>query len=231
MKQFVENKFPFRFPIHLQYFTEGGEGGGGEGGGNDPGDDDGDNKNQPFAIFKTKEEFNKRLSRAERKGQSELAKELGFDSVEAMKEALANKNKASENNDGDKKADVDKIIEDKLKAEREKSFKRLVTAEVKVIANELGFADWEDAYALADLSEVKEDEKGNIVGVKEALEELAKKKPHLLKQQTQQRSGKFGANIPPNNKANSGKKLEEVANLAKSRGITTSKDVHDPWKR
>jgi hypothetical protein len=216
-------------PMKLQYFSDGGDGGG-EGGNGDEGGSGGSG-DEPFATFKTQDDFNKRLGRAEKKGQKELAKSLGFDSVEDM-QAAVNKNKNKENNNNnpndtdpvDVDALVDAKLKEQLKTEQDKTFKRLVNSEVKLNANELGFADWEDALALADLSQVKEDDKGNIVGVKEALEELGKKKPHLLKQSG---NGSFGANVP-NSQQQQKEALDNMKKLAASRGNaqTTS---HNPW--
>jgi hypothetical protein len=214
--------------LDLQFFADGGDGGdggdeGGEGSNGGSGKDD-----EPFATFKSKDEFDKRLSRAERKGQKELAKTLGFDSVEAMQEAISKKDDKKKDNQKDKKddpVDVDSLVEEKLKAEREKTFARLRNSEVKIQAKELGFADWEDALALADLSDVKEDDKGNIVGVKESLEELAKKKPHLLKA----KSNSFGGNIPKS-QAGSTKSLEDIKKMAQSRNASTN-TAYNPWAK
>lgn len=141
--------------------------------------------------------------------------------------------------DGDGKgidpADVEKLLDERLKErekeQNEKTFKRLLAAEVKVLASELGFADWEDAHALADLSKVKEDDKGNLSGVKEALEELLKKKPHLGKQKGG--SGAFGANLPGGGGQDQKKKSrEDIINLAKNRGSAGGDQAaHDPWKK
>lgn len=218
-KKEVKKEFTPLLPLNLQFFADGGDGGG------DGGAGEGDDK-----TF-TQEDVNKmikdRLPRAEKKAQEELAKQLGYESVEAMTAAL----KKPDPKDPPKKddpIDVDAVVEAKLKeqlkAEQDKTFKRLVNAEVKVMANELGFADWEDALALADLSQVKEDEKGNIVGVKEALETLKTKKPHLLKQ-TQ--SGQFGASIP-NNQQQRKESLETIKKMATSRG-TQQTTAHNPW--
>jgi hypothetical protein len=206
---------PF-LPLNLQFFSD-------DPPADPPTDPPGDD--EPFATFKTQDDFNKRLSRAEKKGQKELAKTLGFDSVEDMQAAL-NKNKDNKDNKDkkDNPIDVDAVVESKLKEERDKTFKRLVNSEVKLNANELGFADWEDALALADLSQVKEDEKGNIVGVKEALEDLGKKKPHLLKQSG---NGSFGANVP-NNQQQQKEALDSMKKLAASRGNTQT-NAHNPW--
>lgn len=161
--------------------------------------------------------------KATKDAQEALAKQLGFDSVEAMtKEFKKNKPPAKPPAEP---INVDAVVEAKLKEERDKTFKRLVNSEVKVLANELGFADWEDALALADLSQVKEDEKGNIAGVKEALEALAKKKPHFLKQQM---TGKqFGANIP-NSHQQQKETLENIKKLAETRGAQQT-TTFNPW--
>lgn len=209
-------KAPELLPLNLQFFAE------------DPKDPPADPQDPPDddKTF-NQDDVNKivkdRVSRAEKKAQKELAKQLGFDSVDAMTEAL-NKDKDKDKKIEDDPIDVDAVVEAKLKEERDKTFKRLVNSEVKLLANELGFADWEDALALADLSEVKEDEKGNIVGVKEALEALTKKKAHLLKQ-TQ--SNRFGADVP-NNQQQSKTKLEDIKKLASTRGAQQT-TTNNPW--
>jgi len=227
MKEFIEGiyKTPYRLKLNLQTFADGDD--------DNPDDDNDDNggDDKPFATFKTKDELNKRLDRATRKGQKELAASLGFDSVEALQAAL-NKDKDKKDDKQSKKSDddtdVDSRIEEKLKEEREKTFKRLLAAEVKVLANELGFADWEDAHALADLSKVTEDDKGNLTGVKEALEDLLKRKPHLGKQKAG--SGAFGANVGGSGTPEDKKKSREaIINLAKSRGDVGGQAAHDPW--
>lgn len=58
---------------------------------------------------------------------------------------------------------------------------RLIRAEVRVVAAELGFANPEDAYHLADLAGVAVDDEGVVSGVKKALEKLSKEKAYLLK--------------------------------------------------
>jgi hypothetical protein len=222
-KKEVKSSSKLFLPMNLQYFSDGGDGGGdgGDGGSGDDGGNGGSG-DEPFATFKTQDDFNKRLSRAEKKGQKELAKTLGFDSVEEMQAAL-DKTKKKEPNNTDP-VNVDAVVESKLKEERDKTFKRLVNSEVKLNANELGFADWEDALALSDLSQVKEDEKGNIIGVKEALEELGKKKPHLLKQSG---NGSFGANVP-NSQQQQKEALDNMKKLAASRGNSQT-TTHNPW--
>lgn len=208
--------------LNLQFFAEGEEG-------DDDDDDDdkggkGGKDEKPFAQFNSKEEFNKRLARAEKSGQKALAKELGFDSIEAMQTALKKPDNKPPKKEEDTPPDMDKLIEDKLKEERAKGFKRILNSEVKLIANELGFADHEDALALADLSEVKENDKGDLEGVQEALKALAEKKPHLLK-----KSGNIGSNIN-NQRKNDKDHLENIKKLAQSRGTHTT-TVNDPWAK
>lgn len=211
--------FVNRMPMRLQFFAEGGEGGagggtsstgGGAGGGTGGGDGGKGGGETYFATFKTEDDLKSKLTDAEKQGQLSLAKSLGFETVEAMQEALKQQ-KPPKNNEGgkggkegEKTPDVDAIIDEKLKDEREKTFERLKRSEVKIQANEIGFADWEDALALADLTQVKEDDHGNIIGVDVALKTLADKKPHLLKQQ-QKQGGSFGAPAP--NQSGGGQKV------------------------
>jgi len=178
-----------------------------------------------------------RLSRAEKAAKTALAKELGFDSIEAMQAALKKPEGGSKGKGEEGTAlsmeDVEKrakeLLEAGQKEQNEKTFKRLLAAEVKVLASELGFADWEDAHALADLSKVEEDDKGNLTGVKEALEDLLKKKPHLGKQKL---GGAFGAHVGGTGSGGSDKKarLEHMKKMAQEAGNVTSA-ANDPWKR
>jgi hypothetical protein len=176
-----------------------------------------------------------RLPRAEKAGQLALAKELGYDSVEAMQTALKPKEKVENKTDP---VDVDKIVEAKLKEQNDKTFKRLLASEVKVVANELGFVDWEEAMAFADLSGAKEDTKGNIIAkedeagkvttVKEALEELLKRKPHLGKSKSG--SGGFGATVGGSSAAGTKEAQEALIKQAQSRGVIPAQQtVNNPW--
>lgn len=184
-----EKEFTPFLPLNLQFFSD-----------DDlvdpptdpPADPPGDDKK--FNQDDVNKIIQKRVSQAEKNAQKALAKTLGYDSVEAMSAAL-NKDKNADNKDNpvDVDALVDAKLKEQLKAEQDKTFKRLVNSEVKVFANELGFADWEDALALSDLSQVKEDGNGNILGVQEALKALVDKKPHLVKQAP---SSRFGVDVP-----------------------------------
>jgi hypothetical protein len=189
-----------------------------------PNPDPDPNKGKTFTQAELDQQIQSRLGRAEKAAQKTLAVSLGFDSVEAMQAALKKPDPKK-----DEPVDVDKLVDEKLKAkekeQNDKTFKRLVASEVKVLANELGFADWEDAHALADLTKVTEDEKGNITGVKEALEELLKKKPHLGK--SKPGSGGFGSNVP-NSQEQKAKSLEAIKKLAQNEG-THVVAANDPW--
>ncbi|QWU17386.1 hypothetical protein SAMN04487895_104228 [Paenibacillus sophorae] len=230
----------FRYRLDLQLFAAdsgGGEGGGGggeggSGGSGGEGGAGGEGTDKKFSQAELDAKIQSRVSRAEKAAQTALAKELGFDSVEAMQTSLKLKDKDK----GGKldPAEVDRLVDEKIKArekeQNDKTFQRLLNAEVKVLANELGFADWEDARALADLSAAKENDKGELDGVKEALEALAKKKPHLLK--AKQGSGRIGADISGGSADDKKKRREDIVNLAKSRGtMTGGQAVHDPWSR
>jgi|GEM_PF-1923151 len=241
MKVLIEKRFPLDLPYgFLQLFAEGGENGaggdggdpggnGGNGGGNSPGKGE-----KMFSQAELDAAVQRRVARAEKDAVTALAKELGFDSVEAMRAALkkpgdSEKGKGDKPKKDDQPVDVEQLVEEKLKAEREKAYQRLLTAEVKVQANELGFADWEDALKLADLSGAKENDKGEIEGVKEALEKLAQAKPHLLK--TKPTSGRFGADIRGGSSQQDERKkrIEHFAKLAQSRG-SAPEGVYDPWQ-
>ncbi|MBB6676502.1 scaffolding protein [Cohnella lubricantis] len=149
---------------------------------------------------------------------------------EAAAAASKSKSKGKDDEDALTMEDVEKrakeLLEASQKEQAEATFKRLLRAEVKVLANELGFADWEDAAALADLSKVKENDKGELEGVKEALQELLKKKPHLGKSKG---NGSFGADVRGGGSHDDKKKsLEKFANLAKQEG-THAAAPNDPW--
>lgn len=196
----------------------------------DPPAGEGAGEDKPFAVFNNKEDLDKRISRAEKAGQKALAKQLGFETVEEMQEALKKGEPADPKEKDEKKdkvPDVDQIIDAKLKEERAKTFQRLVTSEVKVVAKELGFADYEDALKLADLSEVTENEKGEIDGVEEALKALSEKKPHLLEKTSK---GGFGVDITKKKQSDKDR-LEAIKKLAQSRGAQVQSTVNNPWKR
>lgn len=225
----------FRMPLNLQFFSGGDPGGGDPNGG----------KGDPEPKTYTEDELKARI-KDERKTAAEAAIKKRFGDladmdIEEIKAAVELKRKQDEekskgkgkNGKEDEPVDVEKLLEEKLKEKQkeqdERTFKRLLAADVKVLANELGFADWEDALTLADFSEVKEDDKGNLTGVKEAMEALAKKKPHLLKQQ-KKGGGSYGADIGGGGGGDDKKKrTEDLIKAAQSRGAVSTTAAYNPW--
>lgn len=167
------------FPINLQLFAEdqnpgnpggqGGAAGGGAGG------------SSPFAVFPDEASFNARLKREGRSQLETKAKEFGFETVEALEAAI----KAAKEKDEANKSETQKLQEKLQQAEaaRQSAYtlanERLVKAEIKEQSAALGLVDADAAFALMDRSAVKVDDKGNVAGVKEALDALIKAKPYL----------------------------------------------------
>lgn len=222
MKEMIKRKFPLK--MDLQTFADDPD----PNPNPNPNPDPDPNKGKTFTQAELDAAVQSRLSRAEKTAKTALAKELGYDSIESMQDAL--KKPEDKKDDKTDPVDVDKRVKELLEAgqkeQNEKTFKRLLSAEVKVLANEIGFVDWEEAMTFADLSEAKEDEKGNIIAkqgedgkvtsVKEALEALAAKKPHLLKQKAS--TGAFGSTLPNNSSGkppvgyDAGKSIAELRN-------------------
>lgn len=180
----------WRDPMFLRglFNDGGGQGGGGAGtgGGGATGGDGGavGGGAQPFATFASEADLTARLDTEGKARLEALAKELGFDSVDDMKEAAKAKKEADEK----AKTELEKAQEAVKKAETEKKAaletanQRLINAEIKLAAQAAGFVDPADAIALIDRAGVKVDDQGNVTGVKEAVEKLAKDKPHLIGQ-------------------------------------------------
>lgn len=130
-----------------------------------------------------------RVSRAEKsaskKAREARAKELGFESVEAMESVLKAHKEAQEKN----KTDLQKAQEAKAEADRKaaEALKaantRLINAEARVQATALGIKPERITHALklADLSDVTVDEQGNVddKAIKKALEQVLKEVPEL----------------------------------------------------
>lgn len=224
----------FRMPLNLQFFSGGDPGGGDPNGG----------KGDPEPKTYTEDEYKNALKEAKKTAAEAAIKkrfgDLADMDIEEIKAAVElkrkqdeEKNKGKGKDSKDDPVDVEKLLEDKLKEKQkeqdERTFKRLLAADVKVLANELGFADWEDALTLADFTEVNEDDKGNLTGVKEAMEALAKKKPHLLKQQ-KKGGGSFGADIGGSGGGDDQKRrTEDLIKAAQSRGAVSTTAAYNPW--
>lgn len=158
----------------------GGSGAGGQGGSGGAGG--GEGGNQPFAIFPDEQSFMARITREGKKLADEMAKKLGFESFEKMQEAA----KAKLDLDKQGQTELEKALaaqkeaEEKGKKALETANQRLINAEIKIFAVDAKFVDPDDAVALIDRSGIQIDENGKITGVKEAVEALAKAKPHLI---------------------------------------------------
>jgi hypothetical protein len=215
----------------------GGGGGSGEDGGkkgagaNDKNAGGGDSsKNQPFAIFPDEASFSARIKREGRAQLEAVAKELGFESVEAMQAAA----KAKKEADDESKSELEKEKAARERAEAEgksalaKANERLINAEIKIAAQISGFVDPGDAVALVDRTNVQVDDAGNITGAKEAVEALAKAKPHLIGKGSKSSVGSGsnpGSGDPPDPVA-AAKKLAEERNKKPA-----AQGGYDPWAR
>ncbi|MFZ3171959.1 MAG: hypothetical protein WA118_08270 [Carboxydocellales bacterium] len=154
--------------------TGGGTGGAGSGGTSDA------------VTFENQGALQARLDRHAESTLAAQAKDLGFESVEAMKAAA----KKAKEADDKAKSDLEKANEGKTAAEtkaqteRSRADKIAADAEVKILSQALKdnkkFIDANDAVAMIDRTNIKVDDQGNVTGVAEALETLAKAKPHLL---------------------------------------------------
>ena len=71
--------------------------------------------------------------------------------------------------------------QDSIKRISEQSHERAIRAEIVSKAALMGFNDPGDAIALLDKSKIDTDENGEITGVEDALQALAKAKPYMLK--------------------------------------------------
>lgn len=90
---------------------------------------------------------------------------------------------------------------DELKASREADVAALRELRIQnafLSANTHAWVDMEDALRLADLSEVTIDEDGKVDGkaLRKALDDLAKRKPHLVKAETSGATPPAGASAP-----------------------------------
>lgn len=195
-------------------------GGAGDGAGAGDGGDKGGTggKTEPFATFPDEASFMRRVGQAAKGEMKKFAESLGFESVEAMQAAA----KAKKDADEASKSELEKEKTARAQAEVDKKTAlaaantRLMSAEIKVFAVQAGFVDPADAVALVDKTGIAVDDDGNITGAKEAVEALAKAKPHLMG------TGKAGGT--PGSAGNGGRQgggggddTEFAANIAKKR--------------
>lgn len=89
-------------------------------------------------------------------------------------------------------------LEGQLKAREQQAQERAIKSEIRIKAVSMGFNDPDDAYRSDVLAAVEVGEDGEVKGVKEALEQLAKDKPYLLgRQKPIPPSADGGAGNPP----------------------------------
>jgi uncharacterized membrane protein YqiK len=97
-------------------------------------------------------------------------------------EANEAKRKESELTEVQRAAKRAEEAEASLKATKDRYRQNAIRNEIKLYAQNAGFVDIADAIALADMSGVDFDEANDkVIGAKEAIDALAKAKPHLLK--------------------------------------------------
>jgi hypothetical protein len=197
------------------YIDEGGQGGGGGQGTNTSTKGDGDKQGKestPYAVFQDEASFKARLEGESKTQFDSRAKELGFDSFENLQAA---RQKA----------------EDEKKATLDTANARLVNAEIKIAAQAVGFIDPADAVALVDRSGLRVDDQGNVVGVKETIEKLAKGKPHLL---TGKNTGSPGSAGNIGRQDGSGETdVDRAKKMAEERnkGVQAPAGGYDPWHK
>lgn len=166
------------FMFDLQLFADG-EGEGGEGG--DDGQNNDGNKD-PVITFPDEKSFMSRVNREAKKQLEAQAKELGYETIEAMQAAL----KASKDAKDKEKTDLEKEKAAKEAAEKAaaaalaRANQSLIRAEFKVKSKEAGALNPDAAFKLADLSDVEVDDDGNVSGVDEAIKALQKSDDYLF---------------------------------------------------
>lgn len=72
---------------------------------------------------------------------------------------------------------------------------QVIRAEVKLLAQQAGFADPEDAWPLLDRAAIALDDNGVVTGADKAVKALAEKKPHLLSREHAS-TGAYGVPTP-----------------------------------
>lgn len=226
------------FPLQLQFFAaDGGSGGpntGGAGtGGQEPdagGKDGGATKVQftPEQQAAIDAIIAERLSRAEKsaakKALEARAKELGFESAEAMEAAL----KAAKEAQDAQKSEAEKLRE-ALEAEKAKAAQAVERAKTALIkaaftaeALAANLVSVDDAFKLADLSGVEVDDDGTVTGVKEAVEKLVQEKPYLVKQAV---SGGAGGGNPARSRTGDSNPADAARAIMQRQGLLRPETV------
>ena len=144
--------------------------------------DTSEGENKPFATFPTESALMARINQGAEARLKKAAEEAGFESVDAFKEAAKKAREIEEQNktDLEKAKDREAQLEADLNITREKADRTLINSELKVFAAQMGFVDPDDAVVLADKTDIKVDDSDRVTGAKDAIDALAKAKPHLL---------------------------------------------------
>jgi hypothetical protein len=185
------NKFS-RQPNFLFEKDSGGAGGSGGQGDDDPekdantgGDGGSGDDDKKFSQADVDRLQADRAKRAKKAAVKNLLEELGFDDVTALKTVLSEHQKAQEAQKTDlQKAQEERDSEKAAREQLEARYKReRIDRIIEREARGMEFAETAipDVTLLIDRSEIDEDDKGQISGVKEALQSLLEAKPHMKK--------------------------------------------------
>lgn len=186
---FVRSMFgPWSVTPYLSAGDSGGSGGGSSSSdnanaGGETGGTEGGAETATIITFPDEKAFMARVKRDSKAQAEARARELGFDSVAQMEDAV----KAAKAQSDQQKTDLEKEREarQRIEAERDavttRANDRLIRAEVKSVAADLGVVDADAAYSLMNRDGVTVNDDGDVAGVKEALEALLTSKPYLKK--------------------------------------------------
>jgi hypothetical protein len=211
----------------------GGQGGGGGSQGGGSGEGSGQGTDKPYAVFQNEASLRAYLESESKVQLERQAKEFGFETYQAMQEAAKTK---KETDDASKsELEKEKAARQKAEGEKKAAFEtanaRLLNAEIKIAAASGGFVDPADAVALVDRSGLRVDEQGNVTGVKEAMEKLAKAKPHLL---TGKSAGSPGSTGNAGRQEGAGETdVDRIRKMAEERnkGAQALTGGYDPWHK
>lgn len=198
----------------------GGAGGGGGAGGD--GDGNTGEEKKSFTQAELDKIFSDRLKNVKSNTTTEILQALGVDSLDAVRELVKKQKEADEAN----KTELQKAQEEAAKAKDEaqklkqaqeavmaQAQERLMQAEAMKLAiaykdaSGIGFRPEaiNDVWLVLDRSQVKTGDNGTFEGLKEAIEAVAKARPHWLvdsKQLQNPRGTPGGKNQSPNNQQN-----------------------------
>lgn len=220
----------FGYPLNLQLFAEGTSGDGEDGNSGGDGSGEGGANTKPGKVEFTPEQqaeidrmVSDRLARQAKKyaDYDDLkTKVTTFEQAEEerRKAAMSEKDRLeAEKAEALRKADE---AEGKAQSTLEAANKRMIKAEFRALARELGVrADaLDDAYVLSDLAAVVVDDDGNIDGVQGAVEALLKAKPYLAETKTKPKTIGDGNNPKDDEQKTNEQVLAEAAEKARKSG-------------